>query len=236
VVVVLLCFFVALGCDGSLVAGSELDRPAFHVSGVITRSADAANATEPLAEPLRAEEHLSFGVLWIDPAQENSANSASGSELLLSQIEPRGQYSIDVLEAPPDRVVRWLSSSDGSVFAFAFGEFVLFQDADHDGQFRIGPVAEGSPMSAPDHYRGAAAQHVLLYVAHPSVAGEIPIAELAGISGKQGYQLGSVDCSRPESPLVTNADNVAVPIQLTEASSSFPNLRPCFRSHPSSSL
>jgi hypothetical protein len=222
-----------LGCDGSLLSGTELDRPAFHVSGVITGSA-LGGIAEPLAEPLAANQNLSFGILWIDPAQEGSGNSESGSELLLSRLDPQGQYTIDFLEAPPEHAVRWLSSSDGSVFALAFGEFVLFEDGDRDGRFRVGPVAEGSPMAAPDRYRGAAVQHVLLYVAQPLKTSEVPISALSGISSTQGYQLGNIDCYRPESPIVTRAGDVRVPIQMTEGSSSFPELRPCFRSHPSS--
>ena len=243
--------FVAIGCDGSLVTGADLDRPLLHGSGVITTSQDL-NDSRP--EPLAGETHLELGVLWVDPAQQGQPSVASSSDLLASAISADGKYTLDFRSPPPDAAIQWLDSSVGAgeppatsaaeavrnAFAFAFGELVLFDDLDGDGSFRVGSLTDGSPMLPPDEYRGMASSDVVLYVAHALPRGHNPLPELSDrITAVDGYHLGRVDCSDQTfataiKPFVSPADGSDTPIQIVPASSTFPDLRACLRSHPAS--
>jgi hypothetical protein len=174
----------------------------------------------------------------VDPAQEGKGNFVSGSELVKATIESDGTYTLGLLGPPPPEAVRALRSSapGGATFTFAWAEIILYEDRNADGTFAVGSLGQGSPMVAPDVYRGMPRDRVLLYVAETLRSDELVIPEFAFATTK-GYHLGVIFCwQNDQSPAVApHVDEVTPPfagIDVVDPSFAFPNLRGCLQSQP----
>lgn len=223
-----LCGLAAISCGDTLVPGSALDKLEFSLNGVLAQLPDEA--------PLR------LGLLWIDPAQEGKGNYVSGSELVSARIEPDGTYTLGLVGPPPRDALRALrfSMQGGPTFTFAWGEIILYEDRNADGTFAVGPLAAGSPMVAPDVYRGMPSTRVLLYVAETVPPNQHVMPELMFAASK-GYHVGWIRCLENEqspavSPIIDEVSPPTATIELVAPSIAFPNLRSCLQSHPTPRL
>lgn len=207
------------GCGGPLLAGTTLDQPAFMVSGSI----------QPMSNAVVFDAPMSLGLLWIDPAQEGAGNWTSGADLVDGEIASDASFIMKLRGLPPTAAIRALAApSGGTPLAFAFAEIILYEDRDGDGRFAVGPLASGSPMIAPDLYRGMPNSAVLFYVAQPASSADVPLRELAEVVSKSGYSLANADCL-DDNYVLGDARTV---ITMVVPSSSFPDLRVCLRSQP----
>jgi hypothetical protein len=222
-----LCALAAISCGDTLVPGASLDKLEFSLNGVIVPSpAELSDAP------------LNLGLLWVDPAQQGKGNYVSGSELVSAAIEPDGTYTLGLFGPPPTRAIRALKTSaqGGPVFTFAWAEIILYEDRDADGTFAVGPLAEGSPIVAPDVYRGMPTDRVLLYVAEALPPGQQVIPELM-FEADKGYHVGLVSCLMNDQspavlPIIQEVTPPSATIEVGAPSFAFPNLRSCLRSHP----
>ena len=218
-----------VSCGDTLVPGSSLDKLEFSFDGVLT----ATPRDEP-GSPLR------LGLLWVDPAQAGKGNYASGPELVRAEIQSDGTYTVGLLGPPPAEAIRSLKSSaqGGPVFTFAWGEIIVYEDRDADGTFAVGRLAEGSPIVAPDVYRGMPTDRALLYFSETIRPHEQVLPELIFPANK-GYHVGLIRClTHDQSPDVSSIIQEVSPpgatIEVVAPSLAFPNLRSCLSSHPPS--
>jgi hypothetical protein len=200
-------------------------------------SFDGALTQPPAEEPAAP---FSLGLLWVDPAQTGKGNYVSGSELVRAEIKPDGTFTFGLLGPPPAGAVRALKSSTqgGPVFAFAWGEIALYEDRNSDGTFAVGPLTEGSPIVAPDVYRGMPTDRVLLYVAETLPMHEQVFPELE-FRATAGYHVGVIICLMNEqspavAPVIREVTPPSATITVVNESVAFPNLRSCLQSHPTS--
>jgi hypothetical protein len=183
---------------------------------------------------------LNLGLLWVDPAQGGKGNYVSGSELVSAAIERDGTYTLGLFGSPPTGAIRALKSSGqgGPVFTLAWAEIILYEDRNADGTFAVGPLAGGSPIVAPDVYRGMPSDRVLLYVAETVPPDQQVIPELM-VPAAKGYHLGLVRCLMNDQspavlPIIQKVTPPSATIEVVAPSFAFPNLRSCLRSHPTS--
>jgi hypothetical protein len=224
-----LCGLATVSCGDTLVPGSSLDKLEFSFDGVL-----AATPGDEPGSPLR------IGLLWVDPAQAGKGNYASGTELVRAEIQRDGTYTGGLLGPPPAEAIRSLKSSaqGGPLFTFAWGEIIVYEDRNADGTFAVGPLAEGSPIVAPDVYRGMPTDRALLYFSETIRPHEQVLSELTFPANK-GYHIGLIRCIEHEqSPEVSSTIQEVSPpgatIEVVAPSVGFPNLRSCLRSHPPS--
>jgi hypothetical protein len=217
---IVLALAFAIGCDEPLKHGEVLDGRIFSVRGTIS--------------PMPSNAALALGILWIDPAQVGEANAVSGSELVQASIDSNGGYAMHFYGPPPQAAVRWLRAAEDSdaVVGFAFGEFVLYEDRDQDGTFRVGSLAEGSPMVSSDVYRGLSSSRVLVYVAKPLSLSRSVMWGLGSLLETQGYQVGSGACRTSGYVWLNASSPEDVALESFDAASAFENPRDCMRSHP----
>ncbi|HMI88731.1 MAG TPA: hypothetical protein VK550_31850 [Polyangiaceae bacterium] len=206
-----------------------MDKLEFSFQGAITQP-----PREISASPLR------LGLLWVDPAQEGKGNYVSGSELVRATIEPDGTFTLGLVGPPPSGAIRALKTSaqGGPVLTFAWGEIILYEDRNADGTFVVGPLTEGSPMVAPDVYRGMPTDRMLLYVAETLAPHQQVFPELE-FRATKGYHLGVALCrmndqSPAVAPVIREVTPPSATITVVAESSAFPNLRSCIQSHPTS--
>lgn len=205
-----------IGCGEPLVSGASLDAPSFTIEGAIA--------------PYDVLRPLSIGVLWTDPALAENAPTVSGADRLQAAIAADGAFSLQVFGRPPKDAVKWLAADASSdAVALAWGELVLFEDADGDGTFRVDSLADGAPMTAPDRYAGAAEKHVLLYVEEPAEEGTQVIG-LARNLARLGYVLCEAHCDG--AMYATAVEPNTVSLRAVPASARFPRVRQCFQSIP----
>jgi hypothetical protein len=216
-----------VSCGDTLVPGSSLDKLEFSFDGMLTAPPEPGS-------PLR------LGLLWVDPAQAGKGNYASGAELVHAEIEPDGTYTVGLLARPPAGAIRSLKSSaqGGPGFTFAWGEIIVYEDRNADGTFAVGPLAEGSPILAPDVYRGMPTDRALLYFSETIRPHEQVFPELIFPANK-GYHIGLIRClEHHQSPAVSSVIQEVSPpgatIEVVAPSLAFPNLRSCLSSHPPS--
>lgn len=213
-----LALWAVVGCGQPIVSGAVLDRPQFSVRGKLVPAEEWAR--------------LSLGLLWIDPSQQGRGNEVSASDLVKSEILPDGSYRFDLRGPPPPTMVRSLRDpATDQPFAFAWAEIVLYEDRNGDGSFAVGPLADRSPMVAPDVYRGMSPSVALVYVAQPLSDMSTPIPELGDITRRPGYQLASIICGDAAS-VRSATDPTKISLVVVPPTASFPDLRPCFRSQP----
>jgi hypothetical protein len=224
-----LCGLAVVSCGDALVPGSSLDKLEFSLQGAITEPPGEVSAA-----PLR------LGLLWVDPAQEGKGNYVSASELVRSKIEPDGTFTLGLVGPPPSGAIRALKSSPqgGPVLTFAWGEIILYEDRNTDGTFVVGSLAEGSPMVAPDVYRGMPTDRMLLYVAETLPPQQQVFPELE-FPVTKGYHLGVAFCRMNEqspavAPVIREVTPPSATITVVAESLAFPNLRSCLQSHPTS--
>jgi hypothetical protein len=208
----------APGCGDALVDGASLNEAVFAIEGTV--------------QPGLPEESLRVGIVWVDPAQAGAANVSSGGELLVDRIYADGTFALEFLAQPPSGAIRrLLADEDGPAYAIAWGELVLYEDRDGDRTFRVGALADGSPIAEPDVYRGMANSHLVVYVDEPLAVGHELIWGLHQVVTHRGYHLGRISCD--SRPLVRRIDPpVEAMLNVVEATSVFPDLRGCLRSHP----
>ena len=224
----MLCALATFSCGDALVPGSSLDKLEFLLDGMIALPTDVSIG------PLR------LGILWVDPAQAGKGNYVSGSELVRATIQPDGTYTLGVVGAPPAGAIRSLMSSTlgGPTLTLAWGEIILYEDGNADGTFAAGPLNEGSPIVAPDLYRGMPIDRVLLYFAETTPPHQQVLPELTFPLTK-GYHVGVIHClphdqSPVVSPIIEEVTPPSATIEVIAPSTEFPNLRSCLRSHPTS--
>jgi hypothetical protein len=224
-----LCGLAAISCGDALVPGSSLDKLEFSLDGTIT-----GLPGELSTAPLR------LGLLWVDPAHAGKGNYVSGSDLVRAEIRPDGTYTLGLFGPPPAPAIRALKSSPrgGPTFAFAWGEIILYEDRNADGTFVVGPLAESSPIVAPDVYRGMPVDRVLLFFAETIPPHQQLIPELI-FPATKGYHVGLIRCllndqSPAVSPVIQDVTPPSATIEVVAPAPAFPNLRSCLQSHPTS--
>jgi hypothetical protein len=214
------------GCGPPLVPGDLSQAPLASVHGTIVGS-DAAALVPP---------RLRLTALWIDPLGERDDVPSPPDRARDTVVG--ASFVIDLLRPPPPGAVRRLASSTDptrTAFAFAFAEIIAFEDGDGDGTFRVGPIADGSPIVAPDLYRGVSggdvSGSVLIYVEEPRTDPSNPIPELDAILVlPRGYHHAAVRCIRPSEPEVSRADEThPVEVEVGPAAAVLPEMRVCLR-------
>jgi hypothetical protein len=213
-------------CGPPLVPGDLSQAPLASLQGTIV-GGDAAGLAPP---------RLRVTALWIDPLGERDDLPSPPDRARDTVVDAR--FALDLLRPPPPGAVRRVASSTDpsrTAFAFAFAEIVAFEDGDGDGSFRVGPIADGSPIVAPDLYRGVSggdvSGSVLIYVEEPRTDPSNPIPELDAILVlPRGYHHAAVRCIRPSEPEVSPADEThPVEIEIGPAAAVLPETRVCLR-------
>lgn len=217
-----------VACGAPLVPGDLSQAPLASVEGTIL-GGDAAGLAPP---------RLHVTALWLDPLGERD-DVPSPPERARDTIAG-GRFVLDLLRPPPPGAVRRVASSTDparTAFAFAFAEIIAFEDGDGDGTFRVGPIADGSPIVAPDRYRGVSGSDVsgsvLIYVEQPRTDPSNPIPELDAILVlPRGYHHAAVRCIRPSEPELSPADAThPIEIEIGPAAVVLPEARVCLRAH-----
>jgi hypothetical protein len=218
-----LAAFAASACGDGLIPGTELDKLGLHVEGSLL-SDDG---------PFTLSGDAKLGILWIDPAQTANSAFVPSAELVKSRIGHDDTFALDVYGLPHEGAIAWLKSgaSGEHTFAFSWGEIVLYEDRDGDGTLRVGQLVEGSPIRGSDTYRGMPVDYALVYVARALPPEEVFLGFNPRITETPGYHLVHVDCDELE-PRIVPIDPAEARVDVVESTSTFPNLRPCLRSHP----
>jgi hypothetical protein len=214
---------LAAGCGEPLVPLDTYQSPLMTLTGYFT------------PQPAGGVAPLRVGVLWVDPAglRDDLPAPSAGAVFTSDLVDT---FELQVFSPPPPSAIRRypFATSSGVALAFAFGELVVYEDNDGDGQFTVASRANGSAIVGPDLFRGSSSNRVLLYLEQPGnpQAGSVGAAWPVLFNNGQGYRLGNVDCTVPDRPVLRGVpDTAGVEMSLTnrgEAQRTFS--RACLRS------
>jgi hypothetical protein len=209
------CAVGAAACGAGLAPGTSADRPLYAFGAQLGSS----NGIPPDARPR-------LGVIWTDPLQRQS-DVPMPADWLGSNLDRDtfGGFLTSVYRRPPPAAMVRIDSPSGSDWMeMAFGEVIIFDDAEQNGVFRIdGPRAE---MAAPDRYL-ASSEEVLVYVARPfsNAQDGFPL----GPAILPGYTTLAFFCNGPV-PGQQIRQNVGMQF-VAQPSQTLPEIRTCLRTH-----
>jgi hypothetical protein len=204
----------AAACGTGLAPGTSGEQPLFAFGARLV----SGNGVPATARPR-------FGVIWTDPLQRQP-DLPMPPEWLSSNLDRDtfdGFLTTLYRPPPPAAIVRIDAPYGGDWMELAFGEPIIFDDAEQNGLFRIdGPSAQ---MASPDSYLAGSAE-VLVYVARPFANAQdgFPL----GAAILHGYTTLALICSGQV--LGQLRQNAGVQFVL-QPSQTFPELRTCMRTH-----
>jgi hypothetical protein len=150
----------------------------------------------------------------------------------MAETLTRGEFRVVVYGSPPQDMIASFESDawNGNPLTLAWAELVLFEDGNGDSSFEVGSLAQGSPIKAPDAYRGMSENDLLIYIADPLPPDAAIVQGLSqDITSKRGYHLARANCT-PAPPRFAEATK-ASELVVIPATSRFPDLRACLHSH-----
>jgi len=170
-------------------------------------------------------------VVWVDPQLGSVPDVAAAPDTLGFTIDAEGAFRLQLFSPPPPTAGA-ASLSNGANAQFAWGEIVLYDDVAGVGSPPIGP---GNQLAAPDTYRGATPDSVLIYIDSMETNGTTALWPI--LSDPAGYHLGMVGCNTFSTPVIENSPNAdgvdaIVTLQVVAPTSQLPYLRTCLQSHP----
>jgi hypothetical protein len=205
----------ASACGGGVLPGNAYDRPLISLKGNIRPSGGLAQAVRPFVS-----------VVWTDPLQRQPDVIMPANRLRSAVDTAADTYTLDIFRPPPpDAVFDLVDASGEARSKLGFGELVIIDDEDGDGEFHIaGPRAT---IDGPDQYLAGSA-NVLTYVALPfQPAG---LTSPLTLPGQTGYAVVNYVCQGQLSASTVKVEPQDVEMVL-QPSHDFPDVRTCRTSH-----
>lgn len=122
---VLLGLLATAACGDPIADGDYLGEPLFQLQGRIVGDAGTSVIRRPY-----------LGLLWVNPLGVDGSFEFVSSIVPITQPRFPGEFSINLFDAPPDRVHFPIGSAD-----IALGMAVVLDDVNGDGRFELDPFA-----------------------------------------------------------------------------------------------